>query len=40
MKILISASSVIPIYKQIVEQVKTLIRKEELKENDLSLIHI
>lgn len=34
MKILISASSVIPIYKQIVEQVKTLIRKEELKEND------
>ncbi|TGD21852.1 GntR family transcriptional regulator [Companilactobacillus suantsaicola] len=34
MEIIINHSSMIPIYEQIVEQVKTLIRKGELKEND------
>lgn len=34
MKIIINHSSMIPIYEQIVEQVKTLIRNEKLKAND------
>lgn len=34
MKIIINHSSMTPIYEQIVEQVKRLIRNEELKEND------
>ncbi len=35
MKIIINNSSMVPIYEQIVEQIKTMIRKEELKENDI-----
>lgn len=34
MRIIINHSSMTPIYEQIVEQVKTLIRNEKLKEND------
>ena len=34
MKIIINSSSMVPIYEQIVDQVKTLIRNRELKEND------
>lgn len=34
MKIIVNHSSMIPIYEQIVEQVKTLIRNGKLKEND------
>lgn len=34
MKIMINTSSMVPIYEQIVDQIKTLIRKGELKEND------
>ncbi len=34
MQIIINHSSMIPIYEQIIEQVKTLILKGELKEND------
>ena len=34
MKIIINHSSMTPIYEQIVEQVKTLIRNKKLKEND------
>lgn len=34
MKIIINHSSMIPIYEQIVEQVKVLIRNGKLKEND------
>ena len=34
MRIIINHSSMIPIYEQIVEQVKTLIRNGKLKEND------
>lgn len=34
MKIIINASSMVPIYEQIVDNIKTLIRKGELKEND------
>ena len=34
MKIIINHSSMIPIYEQIVEQVKALIRNGKLKEND------
>lgn len=34
MKIIINNSLLIPIYEQIVDQIKTLIRKGELKEND------
>ena len=34
MKIIINSSLMIPIYEQIVDQVKTLIRSGELKEND------
>ena len=33
MKIIINHSSMIPIYEQIVEQVKALIRNGKLKEN-------
>lgn len=35
MKVIINASSMVPIYEQVVEQIKTLIRKGELKENDV-----
>lgn len=35
MKIIINTSSVVPIYEQIVDQIKTLIRNKELKENDI-----
>jgi GntR family transcriptional regulator len=35
MKIIISHSSMQPIYEQIVEQIKTLIINEELTENDI-----
>ena len=34
MKIIINHSSMVPIYEQIVDQIKTLIRDGELKEND------
>ncbi len=34
MNIIVNFSSMIPIYEQITEQIKTLIRKGELKEND------
>lgn len=34
MKIIINTSSMVPIYEQIVDQMKTLIRNGELKEND------
>ena len=34
MKMIIQPSSMVPIYEQIVDQTKTLIRKGELKEND------
>ena len=34
MKIIINTSSMTPIYEQIVDQIKTLIRKGELVEND------
>ena len=34
LKIIINASLMTPIYEQIVDQIKTLIRKGELKEND------
>ena len=34
MKIIINHSSMVPIYEQIVDQIKTLIRNGELKEND------
>ncbi len=34
MEIIINNSLMVPIYEQIVDQVKTLIRNEELKEND------
>ena len=34
MKIIINNSRMIPIYEQLVDQIKTLIRKGELKEND------
>ena len=35
MKIIINTSSMVPIYEQIVDQIKTLIRNKELKENDI-----
>lgn len=35
MKITINTSSMVPIYEQIVDQIKTLIRNKELKENDI-----
>ena len=34
MKIIINTSSMVPIYEQIVDQMKTLMRNGELKEND------
>ena len=34
MKIIINTSLMVPIYEQIVDQIKTLIRGGELKEND------
>lgn len=34
MKIIINTSSMVPIYKQIIDQIKTMIRKQELKQND------
>ena len=34
MRIIINSSSMIPIYEQIVDQIKTMIRNGELKEND------
>lgn len=34
MKIIINTSLMVPIYEQIVDQIKMLIRNEELKEND------
>ena len=34
MKIIINHSSMVPLYEQIVDQIKTLIRDGELKEND------
>lgn len=34
MKIIINHSSMVPIYEQIVDQIKTLIRDGKLKEND------
>lgn len=34
MKLIINTSSMVPIYEQIVDQIKTLIRSGELKEND------
>lgn len=35
MKIIINTSSMVPIYEQIVDQIKALIRDEILKENDI-----
>ena len=35
MKIIINTTSMVPIYEQIVDQVKTLIRNKELKVNDI-----
>ena len=34
MKIMINTSSMVPIYEQIIDQIKTMIRKQELKQND------
>lgn len=34
MKVIINTSLMVPIYEQITDQIKTLIRKGELKEND------
>ena len=34
MKIIINTSSMVPIYEQIIDQIKTLIRNGDLKEND------
>lgn len=33
MKIIINTSSMVPIYEQIIDQIKTMIRKQELKQN-------
>ncbi len=35
MKIIINTYSMVPIYEQIIDQIKTLIRRGELKENDI-----
>lgn len=35
MKIIVSNSSMIPIYEQIMEQIKTMIANKELQENDV-----
>ncbi len=34
MKIIINTSSMVAIYEQIIDQIKTMIRKQELKQND------
>lgn len=34
MKIIINTSSMVPTYEQIIDQIKTMIRKQELKQND------
>lgn len=34
MKIIINTSSMVPIYEQIIDQIKTMIRKQESKQND------
>lgn len=34
MKIIINTLSMVPIYEQIIDQIKTMIRKQELKQND------
>lgn len=34
MKIIINTSSMVPIYEQIIDQIKAMIRKQELKQND------
>ena len=34
MKIIINTSSMVPIYEQIIDQIITMIRKQELKQND------
>ena len=34
MKIIINTSSMVPICEQIIDQIKTMIRKQELKQND------
>lgn len=34
MKIIINTSSMVPIYEQIIDQIKTMIRRQELKQND------
>ena len=34
MKIIINTSCMVPIYEQIIDQIKTMIRKQELKQND------
>ena len=34
MKIIINTSSMVPIYEQIIDQIKTMILKQELKQND------
>ena len=34
MKIIINTSSMVPIYEQIIDQIKTMIRKQELNQND------
>ena len=34
MKIIINTSSMVPIYEQIIDQIKSMIRKQELKQND------
>ena len=34
MKIIINHSSMVPIYEQLIDQIKTMILNEELKEND------
>ena len=34
MKIIINTSSMVPIYEHIIDQIKTMIRKQELKQND------
>ena len=34
MKIIINTSSMVPIYDQIIDQIKTMIRKQDLKQND------
>lgn len=34
MKIIINTSSMVPIYERIIDQIKTMIRKQELKQND------